>query len=199
MNRGHTTRFDFPRILQLDRNLPQLEVEENPSVLFGFISLCRLFQNFGQAMDGDVQQRTHDYFVAMHSRLQEIKGISGNAADLQKADFILTQQWMRIVLWKMSMYHIRLPADSADEGLSLSFPNQVARNIVQNLSILPTHIVEAHGLGMVSTQSQSLSVWEIHNHVMIWSLASLLFFPSLISLPDNQNWPRLTRFLLFPF
>ncbi len=133
----------------MDQNLPRLEVDDNPAILSNFVSLCELFQNFGNAMDGHVSQRTHDYFVAMHSRLQQIRNRSGDAADLQKADFVLTQQWMRIVLWKMSMYHIRLPPESTDDGLSLSFPDQVARNIIQNLSILPTHVVEAHGLGMV--------------------------------------------------
>ena len=142
--------------MQLDQNLPKLEVEDNPAILNNFVSLCELFQNFGNAMDGHVSQRTHDYFVAMHSRLQQIRGISGDAADLQKADFLLTQQWMRIVLWKMSMYHIRLPPESTDDGLSLSFPDQVARNIIQNLSILPTHVVEAHGLGMVRINCSKL-------------------------------------------
>ncbi|UKZ78156.1 hypothetical protein TrVFT333_005890 [Trichoderma virens FT-333] len=104
--RGHTTRFDFPRILQLDPDLPELEVDENPQFS------------------------------------------SRNSTDLQKADFLMTQQWMRIVLWKTSMYYINLLPNASDEGLSLSFPNRIARNVVQNIDTFPRSVIEAHGLGM---------------------------------------------------
>ncbi|UKZ52338.1 hypothetical protein TrVGV298_006113 [Trichoderma virens] len=146
--RGHTTRFDFPRILQLDPDLPELEVDENPPILFAFISLSKLFQSFANAMDGDGSLQTHEYFASMHARLRGIQQASRNSTDLQKADFLMTQQWMRIVLWKTSMYYINLLPNASDEGLSLSFPNRIARNVVQNIDTFPRSVIEAHGLGM---------------------------------------------------
>ncbi|KAF3074433.1 putative sucrose utilization protein SUC1 [Trichoderma lentiforme] len=146
--RGHTTRFDFPRILQLDPDLPELEVDENPPILFAFISLSKLFQSFANAMDGDGSSQTHEYFASMHARLRGVQQASWNSTDLQRADFLLTQQWMRVVLWKTSMYYINLLPNAADEGLSLSFPDQIARNVVQNIDRFPRSVIEAHGLGM---------------------------------------------------
>ncbi|OIW33050.1 hypothetical protein CONLIGDRAFT_570066 [Coniochaeta ligniaria NRRL 30616] len=147
--RGHSTRFDFPRILQLDPNLPALEADENTAILSPFINLCRLFRNFSHAVDGDGSPRTHETFAEMHARLRAAPESPHYSSDLQLADFKLTQQWMRVVLWKTSMYHVSLTADAeGDDSLSLGFPNQVARRVVQDLDTFPVHIVEFHGLGM---------------------------------------------------
>lgn len=149
ISRGHTTRFDFPRILQLDPELPELEVDENPPILFAFISLSKLFQSFGRAMDGDGTSQTQEYFASMHDRLREVSQASQNCTDLQKADFLLTQQWMRVVLWKTSMYYINLSSDATDGGLSICFPDSIARNVARNIDMFPRSVIEAHGLGMV--------------------------------------------------
>ncbi|KAM0471588.1 hypothetical protein ACHAPX_009245 [Trichoderma viride] len=146
--RGHTTRFDFPRILQLDPELPELEVDENPPILFAFISLSKLFQSFARAMDGDGTSQTQEYFAFMHDRLREVSQGPHSSTDLQKADFLLTQQWMRVVLWKTSMYYINLSSDSTDEGLSICFPDRIARNVARNIELFPRSVIEAHGLGM---------------------------------------------------
>lgn len=149
ISRGHTTRFDFPRILQLDPELPELEVDENPPILFAFISLSKLFQSFARAMDGDGTSQTQEYFAFMHDRLREVSQGPHSSTDLQKADFLLTQQWMRVVLWKTSMYYINLSSDSTDEGLSICFPDRIARNVARNIELFPRSVIEAHGLGMV--------------------------------------------------
>jgi hypothetical protein len=146
--RGHTTRFDLPRILRLDPNLPPLETEEVPSGLAAFTDLCQLFRTFGLAMDSGSPDRTSDFFSKMDLRLRELRQLQSKR-DLQQADFLITQQWMRMVLWKMSMFHIKLTANANDESLSISFPERVARNVIVYLNRFPRNIVEAHGLGMV--------------------------------------------------
>jgi hypothetical protein len=119
-------------------------------ILSPFINFCRLFQNFSHAVDGDGSRRTPETFAEMHARLRAAPESSHYSSELQLADFILTQQWMRVVLWKTSMHHVSLNADSeGDESLSLAFPNQVARKVVQNLDTFPVQVVECHGLGMV--------------------------------------------------
>lgn len=148
-HRGHTTRFDLPRTLRLESSIPELEVEEKPAVLFAFVSMCKLFQNFGLAMDEGAQDGNQEFYVAMHKRLRETQGDARFSSKLQRADFLITQQWMRVVLWKMSLFHIELSASPADESLSLRLPDQIARNVMGLLNTFPTHIVEAHGLGMV--------------------------------------------------
>lgn len=152
-DRGHTTRFELPRMLRLDPSLPELEVDENPAVLFAFAGMYNLFRHFGLAMDEVEQGRSQEFYVAMHKRLQETREFPQHSSDLQRADLLITQQWMRIVLWKVSMFHIELMASPADESLSLSLPDQIGKTVAQYLNAFPMHIVEAHGLGMVGSVS----------------------------------------------
>ena len=205
----------FQGYCNLDSSLPDLEVEEEPPTLFAFISMCKLFQNFGLAMDGVSRIKRKNSTSAMHTRLRETREFSQYSSDLQRADFLITQQWMRIVLWKTSMFHIKLTANPADEGLSLCLPDQIARNIVSCLNTFPPHVVEAHGLGMVraihtktwfyATMGNSrlivLSFKEMKLFEVAISLADvLLCLPSIPAGPQlMQVGPRdiLTRFVQY--
>ncbi|KAH8702093.1 putative C6 transcription factor [Talaromyces proteolyticus] len=145
--RGHTTRFDLPRILHLDPSLPPLETKEVPPGLVAFTDLCQLFRAFGIAMDSDLSNRTTDFFSNVDSQLREMRQMQSKR-EFQQADFLITQQWMRMVLWKMSMFHIKLSANSNDDNLSILFPERVAQSMLTFLNRFSRNIVEAHGLGM---------------------------------------------------
>lgn len=154
--RGHTTRFELPRTLRLSSNIPKLEASEKSAILCAFLSMCTLFQKFGFAMDEGSQYRNQQFYVAMHGHLRETEEHSQLKSDLQRADFLITQQWMRVVLWKASLFHVELSTSPTDEGLSLCLPDHIARNVVLHLNTFPTHIVEAHGLGMVCSISSQI-------------------------------------------
>lgn len=153
---GHTTRFDLSRILHLDPDLPPLENKEVPPGLVAFTDMCQLFRTFGLAMDSEWQDRTSDFFSNFDHQLRELRQIQSKR-EFQQADFLITQQWMRMVLWKTSMFHIKLSADANDENLSILFPEQVAQSMFIYLNRFSPNIVEAHGIGMVSL----LSFWSI--------------------------------------
>ncbi|EEA24183.1 hypothetical protein EYB25_004686 [Talaromyces marneffei] len=145
--RGHTTRFDLPRILKLDPDLPPLETQDVQSGLVAFTDLCQLFQTFGRAMDSDMLLRTSDFFVGTDNKLQEKRQLQSKT-QVQRADFLITQQWMRIMVWKMSIFHIKLSVNSDDENLSICFPERVAQIVLMYLNNLSRNIIEAHGIGM---------------------------------------------------
>jgi hypothetical protein len=115
--------------------------------------MCRLFQIFGQAMDSNQPDRTVHFFATMDTHLRQLSQTLPPDRDLQRADFLITQQWMRMVLWKMAMFHVELSADADDESLSVFFPKKVARHVMVHLSKFPQRIIEAHGLGMVRLYS----------------------------------------------
>ncbi|KAI5459033.1 hypothetical protein BGZ63DRAFT_406350 [Mariannaea sp. PMI_226] len=147
--RGHTTRFDLQRLLRLAPDLPTLEAEGTSSCLLPFIGTCNLFKTFGSAMDTHELDRTPQFFSDMDLHLKEIQqqlpqAISG----LQRADFLITREWMRLVLWKTAMFHVKLSENPEDDSLSVTFPERAARNTVAHLDQFSKNIVEAHGLGM---------------------------------------------------
>ncbi|EED17872.1 C6 transcription factor, putative [Talaromyces stipitatus ATCC 10500] len=145
--RGHTTRFDLPRILVLDPDLPQLETQDVQPGLVAFTDLCQLFHTFGRAMDSDMLIRTADFFVGTDKQLRGLQQVESKM-QVQQADFLITQQWMRIMVWKMSIFHIKLSVNADDENLSICFPEHVAEIVLMYLSHLSRNIIEAHGIGM---------------------------------------------------
>ncbi|WYZ37750.1 hypothetical protein EsH8_II_001256 [Colletotrichum jinshuiense] len=87
--------------------------------------------------------------------------------DIQKADLLITQQWLRLIVWQSSMRQGLLswtnPGDSgggvasggggggvgAGDSMCFSFPLTVARDTASILSSLPSKAVEVHGMGIM--------------------------------------------------
>ncbi|KAK0369826.1 fungal specific transcription factor domain-containing protein [Colletotrichum limetticola] len=84
--------------------------------------------------------------------------------DIQKADLLITQQWLRLIVWQSSMRQGLLswtnPADSGGgvssgsgvgggNSMCFSFPLTVARDTASILSSLPSKAVEVHGMGIM--------------------------------------------------
>lgn len=135
--------------MRLDPELPPLETQDVQPGLVAFTDLCQLFQTFGRAMDSDMLLRTSDFFIDTDQRLQEKQQLQSKTK-VQQADFLITQQWMRIMVWKMSIFHIKLTVNADDENLSICFPERVAQIVLMYLNNLSRNIIEAHGIGMVS-------------------------------------------------
>lgn len=116
-------------------------------------------------MDSDVLLRTSDFFISTDQKLQEKRQLQSKT-QVQQADFLITQQWMRIMVWKMSIFHIKLSMNADDENLSICFPERIAQIVLVYLNNLSRNIIEAHGIGMVSSSSPlyspSKAITKIH-------------------------------------
>lgn len=106
-------------------------------------------------MDSAKEERTPEFFIAADAELRsETRRYLLSSRELQSADFLITQQWMRIVLWKIAMFSVLFKAEpDPDRGeiLSISFPERIARNISSYIDIFPRKAIEAHGIGIVSS------------------------------------------------
>ncbi|TDZ61448.1 putative sucrose utilization protein SUC1 [Colletotrichum trifolii] len=84
--------------------------------------------------------------------------------DIQKADLLITQQWLRLIVWQSSMRQGLLswtnPAESGGgvssgssvgggNSMCFSFPLTVARDTASILASLPSKAVEVHGMGIM--------------------------------------------------
>lgn len=100
-------------------------------------------------MDGLIPDHIYDFFHDMDICLRDTQEPLASSPDPQRVDFLITKQWMRMILWKRAIYHIEL-SDKIEGGLSISFPEQVARMAAAYINNFSREIVESHGLGMVS-------------------------------------------------
>ncbi|KAK7747665.1 hypothetical protein SLS62_008991 [Diatrype stigma] len=67
---------------------------------------------------------------------------------IQKADLLVTQQWLRLVVWQSSLQHELLSMVAPNESMAFSFPLAIARDTVTALQALPSHAIEVHGMGI---------------------------------------------------
>ncbi|KAF4454290.1 hypothetical protein F53441_3164 [Fusarium austroafricanum] len=70
--------------------------------------------------------------------------------EVQRADIVVTDSWLRVVLWKAAIPHIDANTDPNDQSLSVSFPMSVARDLLAKLTTLSSCALETHGPGMMS-------------------------------------------------
>lgn len=71
-----------------------------------------------------------------------------NPTDIQKADLLMTQQWLRLIVWQSSFRQGLLSTTAPHASFSFSFPLMIARDTAAILQSLPSQAVEVHGMGI---------------------------------------------------
>lgn len=67
---------------------------------------------------------------------------------VQKADLLITQQWLRLIVWQSSFRQGLLSWGAPHESMHFAFPLAVARRTASVLASLPPSAVEVHGMGI---------------------------------------------------
>lgn len=67
---------------------------------------------------------------------------------IQKADLLITQQWLRLIVWQSSFRQSLLSWTAPHESMHFGFPLAIARSTANVLQSLPSTAVEVHGMGI---------------------------------------------------
>lgn len=67
---------------------------------------------------------------------------------IQKADLLITQQWLRLIVWQSSFRQSLLSWTAPHESMHFAFPLAIARSTANVLHGLPSSAVEVHGMGI---------------------------------------------------
>ena len=185
--RGVAMLHKLPLVLQSTQKLPPLNAtssDEDANILPAFKKLVNLFWAFDQSGAFDILQDaadnfghlpasasglSHEMLNVLQHRLQDARiemGSSGN--DVQKADIVVTLQWMKVLLWRATLTSW---GGRIDSSLALvAGPIQIAQEFLDFISQLPSAALEAHG------PTIEFKVFEIASAVAD-CLASHLNFP----------------------
>jgi len=136
---------------------------EKASLLSGFMHLVKTYSvlDEGFVNSWNEAQTSSDSTITysnLQSRLntlntahqfpEEGSGSTQSLTDIQKADILVTQQWLRLVIWQSSMRQGLLSSSSPDPSMTFRYPLQIAHSLLQVISSLPTTSIEVHGLGI---------------------------------------------------
>lgn len=70
-------------------------------------------------------------------------------SDFQLADLRISQQWLRTMVWQLSITLGFLSSHSEHQCMTFQYPLQIARDLVFSTWKLPLQSMEAHGVGLV--------------------------------------------------
>jgi hypothetical protein len=103
---------------------------------------------------GSPTPATRAQILAAQHTLASLRFEVENLTDIQKADILITQQWLRLVFWQLSMRQGLLSSASEDATLSYQFPCVVAKSLCIALGEISMAAVFIHGMAIVSSNSE---------------------------------------------
>jgi hypothetical protein len=86
-------------------------------------------------------------------------------ADSQKADVLVTQQWIRLIVWQCALRKGLLSSSSTNPSMTFKYPLEIAASLINIISRIPKSSIMVHGLGIVSIPSSCCD--HFSNHLLI--------------------------------
>ncbi|KAI9817848.1 MAG: hypothetical protein M1827_000967 [Pycnora praestabilis] len=134
--------------------LPTLDEDPSDTVaISGFIHLVNLFRPFDDTFVGLWNKSRADCSTAWLAQLQtqladalprDLEGTESQAADLRTS-----QQWLRTMVWQLSITNGYLSSTSTDAALTFKYPIEISRGLVTVTSQFSQHSMEVHGIGLI--------------------------------------------------
>jgi hypothetical protein len=150
--RYHCIHDGLPTVLE-PINLPISEDEEDPEVVSGFLNLVTLFSTPGTDFFSkwtsnslNVSVNRERLLLIQHA-LQRPLEIHDCSNDIQKVDIIVSQHWMRSLVWKLSIQlgHVML---NSKREMNVTYPLEIAQDALGGVSTLSPVAFGVHGPGM---------------------------------------------------
>lgn len=137
--------------------LPAIDGPEQ-EIISGFIHLTKLFccidDDFMALWNKTKSECSPEWISSLQKRLREVLPHQIYATEHQVADIKITQQWLKIMAWQLSVAHGLISSHSSDPALSFTYPIEVAKELVSDIENLSLESMEVHGVGLVRAVHQ---------------------------------------------
>jgi hypothetical protein len=121
--------------------------------IHGFIHLVNLFRPFDEGFMALWNKTRSDcsssYLAALQKQLTDALPTFLNSTENQQADLRTSQQWLRTMVWQLSIQNGCLSSASEDPSMTFQYPVEIARDLISMTSQFPRHSMEVHGIGLV--------------------------------------------------
>ncbi|CAJ2510626.1 Uu.00g062510.m01.CDS01 [Anthostomella pinea] len=112
-----------------------------------YLSLQRIF---AQPLDflSRLRRKNHPTGLLSSYKNEDEEVEISEPTAIQKADLLMTQQWLRLIIWLSAFRQGLLSTASPEESMNFSFPLSIARDTAAALQSLPSSAIEVHGMGI---------------------------------------------------
>ncbi|KAI9735662.1 MAG: hypothetical protein M1834_001678 [Cirrosporium novae-zelandiae] len=152
--RAYALQRHRPLTLHATIDLPTLEEDPTESTtISGFLHLVRLFHPFDDIFVGLWNKSRNDcsthWLARLHRQINEALPPNLDCTESQAADLRTSQQWLRTMVWQLSIANGLLSSGSADSSMTFQFPIEVARDLASVSGSLSRQSMEVHGIGLI--------------------------------------------------
>jgi Fungal Zn(2)-Cys(6) binuclear cluster domain len=140
-----------PVILTPLDSMPEMDPDLPTGVQNGFNQIIKLFSlvdgNFLKAYLGEGQPISESWIQEKQQEIHNSESEINTLSEMQQADLIITQQWLRMLVWKMAMSRYLLAEDASAGGgyMSLLFPVEIAKKLRELISRCSIKSIMVHG------------------------------------------------------
>ncbi|KAH8768581.1 fungal-specific transcription factor domain-containing protein [Hyaloscypha finlandica] len=121
--------------------------------LTGFLHLVNLFRPFDEGFVALWNKTRTDcspaYLAALQKQLSDALPAYLNSTENQTADLRTSQQWLRTMVWQLSMQNGYLSSNCDDPSMSFQYPVDISRDLVSMTSQFSQSSMEVHGIGLI--------------------------------------------------
>ena len=153
----------FPSI-----KLPSLEEDPQEAVaVAAFLHSVNLFRPFDDRFVGIWNKTRTDcsasWLVGKQKELTAALPQVLECTELQTADLRITQQWLRTIIWQLSIANGCLSSTSSSSFMTFPYPIEIAQNLVTFTGITSRLSMEVHGVGLVSRGETMVIIFTFTN------------------------------------
>ncbi|KAF2724479.1 hypothetical protein K431DRAFT_145150 [Polychaeton citri CBS 116435] len=155
-DRGNSVLHGFPVTFALPPSMPsEVLAGEDPTIALGLRSLHGLFALLDQKFVRLWSEQSYDAFVdrglgdlsLLQEHLRQPISTAG-ITDIQRADILITQQWLRLVFWQAGLRQGLISTTATDPAFTYVYPIEIAMKLCDIVKTLPPVAVQVHGLGV---------------------------------------------------
>ena len=153
--RAYALQRHRPLTLQATIQLPTSNEDPTEAAppLTGFIHLVSLFRPFDDNFIAIWNKTRSDcspsYLAALQKQLTDALPAYLNGTESQAADLRTSQQWLRTMVWQMSIQNGCLSSGNDDPSMTFQYPVDIARDLISMTSQFSQQSMDVHGIGLV--------------------------------------------------
>lgn len=156
IDRAYALQRHRPLSLQATISLPTEHDDPSDTQshhLHGFIHLVNLFRPFDEQFVALWNKTRNDcspaYLTALQKQLSDALPTYLNSTENQAADLRTSQQWLRTMVWQLSIQNGCLSSGSDDPSMTFQYPVEISRDLIGMTSQFSQQSMEVHGIGLV--------------------------------------------------
>ena len=152
--RAYALQRHRPLTLHATIELPSVDEDcAERKIINGFLHMINLFRPFDDTFIGLWNKARNDcstaWLAQLQAQLSDALPKNLNSTETQAADIVTSQQWLRTMVWQLSITNGYLSSTSPNSSMTFQYPIEIAKALMADVSLLPQQALEVHGIGLI--------------------------------------------------